>query len=209
MSTASVRVLIADDHALVREGLASLLTPLSGFSLVGAACNGEEAVDLFRLHRPDVLLMDVRLPVVDGLGAAKILRKEFPNAVIVLLSAFASGEVVYQATRIGVKSFLSKEMPSAEFLNTLRRVASGETYFPPAITALLTERLCQPTLTTREREVLTCLATGKSNDEVAASLFIAEGTVKAHLVSIYEKIGVQDRTQAVTEGIRRGLIQLT
>lgn len=203
-----VRVLIADDHAVVREGLAALLTPAAGFCLVGAACNGEEAVRLCRQHRPDVVVLDVHMPVLDGLSAAKVVRREFPNTNVVLLSACTASEDIYHATRLGVKSYLLKDTPTTEVLNVLRRVAAGETYFPPQVAEVLTQRLSHPELSRREKEVLNCLAAGQSNQEISSSLFIAEGTVKAHVNSIFNKMGVDDRTQAVIEGIKRGLVQL-
>ena len=206
-STASIRVLIADDHEVVREGLAAVLRHEEGLCLVGEACNGSEAVSMFRQQRPDVLVMDVRMPVLDGLSTAQLLRKEFSNAAIVLLSTYEASEDIYQATRVGVKSYLLKESPRSVLLQAIR-AAAGESSFPPEIVARLAERLRQPELTTREKEILGCVVSGKSNQEIGSTLFIAEGTVKAHLNAIYAKMGVSDRTQATTAAIKRGLVPL-
>ena len=203
-----IRVLIADDHPVTREGLAALLTHQENLCVVAQARNGNEALELFRRHLPDVTLMDTRMPGMDGIQTLEAIRREFSQARVIMLSTFDASEDIYHAIRGGAKSYLLKDTEPCELLQTIVRVAEGHTCLPAPITAKLTERMRAPNLTTRENEVLCSLTQGMSNQEIGSKLFIAEGTVKVHVANILSKLGVSDRTQAVTTALKRGLTRL-
>ena len=203
-----IRVLIADDHPVTREGLAALLTHQENLCVVAQARDGNEALELFRRHLPDVTLMDTRMPDMDGIQALNAIRNEFPQARVIMLSTFDASEDIYHAVCGGAKSYLLKDTEPSELLQTIVRVADGQTCLPAPITAKLTERMRTPNLTAREAEVLWSLTQGMSNQEIGSKLFIAEGTVKVHVANILSKLGVSDRTQAVTTALKRGLTRL-
>jgi DNA-binding NarL/FixJ family response regulator len=203
-----IRILIVDDHSVVREGLVSLVKRKSDMVVVGEGSNGREAVDLWKEHRPDVTLLDLRMPVLDGVGAIKEIRELDENAHIVVITTYDGDEDIYRAIKAGAKAYLLKDTARDALVETVRRVHAGETYLPPHLAAKLAERVSGEALSPREVEVLQRMAAGKSNKEIGAELFISEGTVKTHLKSIFSKLDVVSRTEAVATATRRGLIQL-
>ena len=203
-----IRILIADDHSVVREGLVSLVKRKSDMVVVAEASNGREAVELWKEHRPDVALLDLRMPELDGVGAIKEIRELDEYAHIVVLTTYDGDEDIYRAIKAGAKAYLLKDAARDALVDTVRRVHAGETYLPPQLAAKLAERVGGEALSPREIEVLQRMAVGKSNKEIGAELFISEGTVKTHTKSIFNKLDVVSRTEAVATATRRGLIQL-
>ena len=203
-----IRILIADDHTVVREGLVALVKRKSDMVIVAAASNGREAVDLWKQYRPDVTLLDLRMPELDGVGAIKEIRDVDPNAQIVVLTTYDGDEDIYRAIKAGAKAYLLKDTARDALVDCVRRVHAGETYLPPSLAAKLAERVSGAALSQREMEVLQRMATGKSNKEIGAELFISDGTVKTHVSSIFTKLDVVSRTEAIATATRRGLIQL-
>jgi DNA-binding NarL/FixJ family response regulator len=203
-----IRVLIADDHTIVREGLVSLLRRKSDMMVVAEASHGREAIELWKKHRPDVTLLDLRMPELDGVSAIKEIRQLDETAAIIVLTTFDGDEDIYRAIRAGAKAYLLKDTARDALVECVRRVYAGETYLPPLLAAKLAERVSGETLSAREIEVLQRMAAGKSNKEIGAELFISEGTVKTHVKSIFAKLDVVSRTEAVAAATRRGLIQL-
>jgi DNA-binding NarL/FixJ family response regulator len=203
-----IRLLIADDHSVVREGLVSLVKRKSDIAIVAEASNGREAVDLWKQHSPDVTLVDLRMPELDGIGAIKEIREVDSNANILVLTTYDGDEDIYCAIKAGAKAYLLKDTARDALVDTVRRVYAGETYLPPPIAAKLAERVSGTALSQREMEVLQRMATGKSNKEIGAELFISDGTVKTHVRSIFTKLDVVSRTEAVATSTRRGLIRL-
>lgn len=203
-----IRILVADDHSVVREGLVSLIKRKSDMVVVGEASNGREAVDLWKEHRPDVTVLDLRMPELDGVGAIKEIRELDENAHIVVLTTYDGDEDIYRAIKSGAKAYLLKDTARDALVETVRRVHAGETYLPPTLAAKLAERVSGEALSPREMEVLQRLAAGKSNKEIGTELFISEGTVKSHVKGIFTKLDVVSRTEAIATATRRGLIQL-
>jgi len=203
-----IRLLIADDHSVVREGLVSLVKRKSDIVVVAEASNGREAVDLWKQHGPDVTLLDLRMPELDGVGAIEEIRELDENAQIVVLTTYDGDEDIYRAIKAGAKAYLLKDTARDALVDTVRRVHAGETYLPPPLAAKLAERVSGAALSQREMEVLHGMAAGKSNKEIGAELFISDGTVKTHVKSIFTKLDVVSRTEAVATATRRGLIQL-
>ncbi len=207
MST-PIRLLIADDHPVVREGLAAMLNRRADMTVVGEASSGREAIDLFRREKPDVTLMDLRMPEIGGVEAITTLRAEFPNARFIVLTTYDGDEDIARALKAGAQAYLLKDTPRDELLDAIRAVHAGHKRIAPEMAAKLADRLTTPELTKRELEVLKLIVAGKSNKEIGAALTITEGTVKAHVNNLLGKLGVSDRTQAVTEASRRGLVHL-
>jgi DNA-binding NarL/FixJ family response regulator len=203
-----ITVAAADDHPLVRAGLAAVIGGEAGMSFLGEAANGQEAVALYRLLRPDVMLMDLRMPMMDGVAATRAIVREFPDARIVALTTYDGDEDVHQALEAGARGYLLKDMLRTEVLATIRSVYRGQRSIPAPVAARLAEHTPRIELTEREREVLQLVARGLSNKQIADSIGRTEGTVKVHLKNIHEKLGVDDRTGAVTTGLRRGIIHL-
>lgn len=203
-----IRVLIADDHDVVRDGLAAMIGKWSDMEVVADAENGAQAVEKWKLVRPDVVLLDLRMPALDGVGAINEIRELDPGARIILLTTFDGEEDVYQGIRAGAKAYLLKDAPRDEILSCIRQVHRGETCVPPQIVAKLVDRMNGDELTERELAVLRSLATGQSNKAIAQTLFISEATVKAHLKSVFNKLNVLSRTEAVAAAARRGLVKL-
>ncbi len=191
-----IRILVADDHSVVREGLVSLVKRKADMTVVAEASNGREAVDLWKKHRPDLVLLDLRMPELDGVGAIKEIRELDPSAHIVVLTTFDGDEDIYRAIKAGAKGYLLKDTAREALMECIRKVHAGETCIPPTLAAKLAE------------QVLQRIAAGKSNKEIGAELFISEGTVKTHVKSIFSKLDVVSRTEAVATATRRGLIQL-
>ena len=203
-----IRILIADDHTVVREGLVSLVKRKSDMVIVAEARNGREAVDLWKEHRPDVSLLDLRMPELDGVSAIKEIRELDANAHIVVLTTYDGDEDIYRAIKAGAKAYLLKDTARDALVDCVRKVNAGGTYLPAPLAAKLAERVSGDALSAREIEVLQRVAAGKSNKEIGAELFISEGTVKTHVKSIFSKLDVVSRTEAVATATRRGLIQL-
>ena len=176
--------------------------------VLGEATNGREAVDLWKQHRPDITLLDWRMPELDGVGAIKEIRAEDENARIIVLTTFDGDEDIYRAIQAGAKGYLLKDVPREALMDSIRRVYAGETCVPVHLAAKLAERVSGETLSSREVDVLKLMAQGRSNKEIGTALFISEGTVKSHVKAIFAKMNVISRTEAVASGTRRGLIQL-
>lgn len=207
-SEGNIRILIADDHPVVRTGLSLMIQYEPGMEVVGEASNGEEAVSLFRQHRPDVTLMDLRMPLMDGVEAITKIRTEYAAARIILLTTYDGDEDIFRGLRAGAKAYLLKDSPCTELLMTIRLVHAGEKRITAEVGTKLAERLNSKELTDRERSVLRLMATGKTNQEIAGVMFISEGTVKYHVNHILTKLEVRDRTQAVIIALRRGIATL-
>jgi two-component system NarL family response regulator len=203
-----IRVLIADDHVTVREGLAAMIGRQPDMMVVGEAANGREAVDLWSEHRPDVTLLDLRMPVLDGISALEDIRRQDASARVIVLTTFDTDTDLSSAIKAGAKGYLLKDAQREELLESIRKVRGGETCIPPALVAKLAAGISHEALTGRELEVLTLLSRGKSNKEIGANLYISETTVKSHLRSIFSKLNVLSRTEAIAAGSRRGLVQL-
>lgn len=201
-----IRVLIADDHVTVREGLAAMIGRQPDMTVVAEAENGREAVELWQIHKPYVTLLDLRMPVLDGVGAVEEIRRQDTLARIIVLTTFDTDDEIYRAIKAGAKGFLLKDARREELLDCIRRVHAGETCISPALTAKLAAGMNSEVLTGRELDVLGLLARGKSNKEIGANLYISETTVKSHLRSIFAKLNVLSRTEAVAVASRRGLV---
>jgi len=211
MITSSIRILIADDHLIVREGLRLILETEDGFALVGEACDGAEAVRLAVELGPDVVLMDLRMPGMDGLTAIERLRETHPHIAVVILTTYNEDDLMVRGLRAGARGFLLKDTDRETLFDTIRAAARGEMLLKPEIVAKALAHTAAPPapfgpldLTDREREVLEAVAQGERSKEIAARLHITERTVKAHLTSIYNKLGVDSRAAAVAEAIQRG-----
>src|SRR5215470_17269110 len=203
-----IRVFSVDDHALVREGIAMIIICQPGMLMVAQASDGREAIELFREHRPDITLMDLRLPDMNGIDAMAAIRTEFPDARVIILTTYEGDVEIQRAIEAGARGYLLKSMPPKELLDGIRQVHAGKKRIPPEIVAQLAEHLSDETLTAREVEVLRQVAGGNRNRDIAERLFISEETVKVHVKHVMEKLGASDRTEAVAIAIRRGIIQL-
>jgi len=203
-----IRVLCADDHPLIRKGIASILANEADTLLVAEASNGREAVELFRTHKPDVVLLDLHMPELDGVAAAKIIIQEYPDARIIALTSYDGDQEIYRALDAGVRGYLLKEMVHTEVLRAIRRVHSGKRLIPSEVSERLSEHFPQIALTARETEVLGWVAEGLGNKEIADRLGTASGTVKNQIQTILGKLKAADRTQAVTIAIRRGILHV-
>jgi DNA-binding NarL/FixJ family response regulator len=204
-----IRILIADDHAVVRDGLAAMLSFQPDMAVATHARNGREALEQYRAVRPDVVVMDLAMPELDGVGAIIAIRAEFPDARILVLTTYDGDENVYRALENGAKGYLLKDCSTEDLLTAIRAVHMGGTHVSARAAAKLAERtMGGAALSAREVEVLTLIASGKSNKEIAGLLFISEGTVKTHVLSIHEKLSVGDRTEAVVTAIKRGILRV-
>lgn len=204
----TIKILIVDDHAIVRQGFAALLKTVPGFEVMAEAGDGEEAVELHRKHRPDVTLMDLRLPKLNGVDAIARIREEWPGARIIVLTTYDGDEDIYRAMQAGAKGYLLKGMDLKELTEAIRTVHAGRSRIPSQVAEKLAERMSGATLTARELEVLELIVAGKSNKEIGNALFISEATVKTHVNSLLSKMGVEDRTQAATTALQRGIVHL-
>lgn len=202
----AISVLIADDHSIIRDGVASILRSQEGFTVVGEAGNGAEAVDLWRIHRPRITMMDLSMPVMNGVGAIEIIRGEDPKALIIILTTYDGEADIYKGISAGAKGYLLKDVSRTELVHCLRRVDRGETYIPASIVERLATHVSTEALTAREAEVLALVAEGVNNRDIGAKLFIGEGTVKSHIKSILGKLDATSRTEAVAIAGRRGLL---
>ncbi|HTV16328.1 MAG TPA: response regulator transcription factor [Acidobacteriaceae bacterium] len=204
----TIKILIVDDHHIVRQGLVALLKTVPGFTVTAEAADGEQAVDLHRKHNPDVTLMDLRLPRMNGVEAIAKIRDGSPQARIIVLTTFDGDEDIYRALQAGARGYLLKGMDLAELTDAIRTVHAGRTRIPPRVAEKLAERMSGASLTARELEVLKLIVAGKSNRNIGTALFISEATVKTHVNSLLSKLGVEDRTQAATTALQRGIVHL-
>lgn len=203
-----IRIMIADDHHVVRQGLAALLKTVPGFDVVAEAADGQQAIDRFNEHQPDVTLMDLRMPGLGGVEAVAQIRRKHPTARIIVLTTFDGDEDIYRALQAGAKGYLLKGSFGEDLFDAIRAVHAGKTRIPSAIAERLAGRMGVPELTSRELDVLKAIVAGRSNKEIGAQLFISEATVKTHINSILGKLGVSDRTQAATTALQRGIVHL-
>jgi two-component system NarL family response regulator len=202
-----IRVLIADDHSLVRRGFAAIINMEDDVTVVGEAGDGEEAVELWRRLRPDVVLMDLRMPKLEGVEAIKRIRAEDADAAIIVLTTFDHDEDIYAGLRAGAKAYLLKDAQPEELFRCIRAVRAGEAYLQPKVAAKLAQRVQEEPLTEREVQILKLLAEGKSNRAIGQALFITESTVKSHLKSLFVKLDVTSRAEAIALAARRGLVK--
>jgi DNA-binding NarL/FixJ family response regulator len=205
---ARIRIFCVDDHPLLREGISAVINNQPDMQMVAEASNAHEAIEQFRKHKPDVTLMDLRLPGMSGIDAMIAIRTEFPEARIIILTTFEGDVEIQRALEAGARAYMLKSMPPKDMIDTIRQVHGGTKRVPPEIASHLAEHYSDEPLTTREIEVLSQIAGGNRNRDIADKLFITEETVKVHIKHIMEKLGASDRTQAVAIGVRRGIIQL-
>jgi DNA-binding NarL/FixJ family response regulator len=203
-----IRVLAVDDHPLLREGVAALISNQSDMELVAEAANGREAIEQFRKHHPDITLMDLQMPGMSGIDAMGAIRGEFPDARIIVLTTYSGDVQVLRALKAGARAYLLKGLLRKELLDTIRAVHSGQKRMPAEVAADIAGHATDDALTVREIDVLRLIAGGNANKEIGAQLSIAEETVKGHVKNILAKLGANDRTHAVTIGLKRGIIDL-
>lgn len=207
MSPEKIRILLVDDHIVLRMGLATAANGEPDMEVVGEAENGEEAVSVYRICQPHVVVLDLRMPKHGGLETIQLLKDEFHTVRVLVFSNYASGDEVLQAFKAGAAGFVVKDMPLERLLEGIRRVHNGEQYIPPEIASRMSRRVVSQ-LSRRELEVLSFVAKGFSNKEIAAELSLVEGTVKVHLTNILSKLSVSDRTQAILAAVKQGIIEL-
>jgi len=203
-----IRVLCVDDHRLMREGLVRIVSLQPDITVVSEARTGQEAVEQFLKHRPDVTLMDLQLPVMNGLQAIRAIRKAQPDARVVVLTMYQGDEDIYRALQAGAAAYLLKDSVPDDLIRVIRQVHAGNHIISDDVAAKLAARAGQPALTDRELQVLELLATGQRNKEIAATLSISEDTARTHIKSIFFKFNVHDRTAALAEGVRRGIVHI-
>jgi DNA-binding NarL/FixJ family response regulator len=203
-----IRVLTVDDHSLLRKGIAALVNAEPDMKLIAEASNGQEAIESFRLHRPDVTLMDIQMPGFNGIEGINKIQSEFPDARIIVLTTYTGDAQVVRALRAGARAYILKGHVHRELLETIRAVHAGQKKIPPDIAAELAEHAADDELTPREMDVLRLIAAGNSNKLIADQLSIGEATVKSHVTNILSKLGANDRAHAVTIGLKRGIIEL-
>ena len=203
-----IRILTVDDHPLLRKGIAALVNGEPDLKLVAEASNGNEAIDAFRSHRPDVTLMDLQMPEVDGIDAIDRIRREFPEARIIVLTTYSGDTQVLRALKAGARGYILKGHVHKELLDAIRAVHAGQKRIPPEIAAQLADHATDDALTEREIDVLRLVAAGNANKRIADQLSIGEATVKSHISNILSKLRANDRSHAVTIGLKRGIIEL-
>ena len=208
-AVARASVLVVDDHVLVRTGVASIISHEPDLQVVAEAADGQQAVEAFERFRPDVTLLDLRMPVMEGVEAVRQIRMRDPSAKVIVLTTYDTDEDIARALKAGAKAYILKDIAASALIACIRDVLAGKTYLAPAAAAKLAERVTQVQLTPRELAALRSLADGRTNKEIAAALGISERTVKTHLAHLFEKLGVTSRTEAVKVASRRGLVRLT
>jgi DNA-binding NarL/FixJ family response regulator len=204
-----IRILVAEDHLVARVGVTTIVNLQPDMTVIAEASNGQQAVELYRKHLPDVALLDMRMPGMSGVEAAAAIRAEFPHARMIALTTYGGDEDIRRALSAGVQAYLTKDVLHDELLKAIRAVHAGQTYLPAAVAAALAAQMPRPDLSAREIQVLELIVRGLANKQIAYSLSIAEHTVKNHVKNILSKLGVQDRTQAATAAIQRGIIHLS
>ena len=207
-STGSIRILLADDHAIVRNGVAQILNEERGMNVIAQAADGAEAVELFALHRPDVALVDLRMPKLEGVQVVEKIRDGFPDAAIVILTTYDTDNDIERALRAGAKAFLVKDVSPQELVACVRAVHAGRTWVSPRVAAKLVTHVTNVRITQRELSVLRLLAAGNSNREIGDALGISDGTVKIHVTHLLAKLGVTSRAEAIATAVRRGLVRI-
>jgi len=208
MTGDTIKIMVIDDQAVVRQGFVALINTVSDMAVVAEGTNGRQAIDLYRLHRPDVTLMDLRMPELGGVEAITAIRKEFPDARLIVLTTYDGDEDIYRSLQAGAQGYLLKDMFFEELEEAIRKVHGGSRRIPAQVAERLAERMGSTDLTGRETEVLEQIVAGHSNKVIATRLNISEATVKSHINSILSKLGVSDRTQAATTALQRGLVHL-
>jgi DNA-binding NarL/FixJ family response regulator len=203
-----IRIMVIDDQAVVRQGFVSLINTVADMEVIAQGINGQQAIDLYRQHKPDITLMDLRMPVMSGVDAIAKIQREFPDARIIVLTTYDGDEDIYRALQAGAQGYLLKDMFFEELEEAIRTVHAGVRRLSPLVAERLAERMSESELTVRELEVLHEIVNGKSNKEIASALRISEATVKSHINNILGKLGVSDRTQAVTRALQRGIVHL-
>jgi DNA-binding NarL/FixJ family response regulator len=203
-----IRIMVIDDQAVVRQGFVSLINTVADMEVIAEGINGQQAIDLYNQHTPDVTLIDLRMPVVGGVEAISTIRHNFPEARLIVLTTYDGDEDIYRSLQAGARGYLLKDVFFEELEAAIRTVHAGSRHIPAAIAERLAERMASSDLTSREMEVLELIVRGQSNKEIGASLAISEATVKSHINNILSKLGVTDRTQAVTTALQRGLVHL-
>jgi two-component system NarL family response regulator len=201
-----IRIMIVEDHFVVRVGLAAIINSQPDMITVAEAGNGRQAVELFELHQPDVTLMDLRIPGLNGVDAIGVIIKKFPRARIIVLSSYSGDEDIFRALQAGARAYFLKDVKGQELVKAIRAVHAGQRMLPPEIAVRLAERVHRSELSPRELEILKLIAKGRSNKEIALLLNISEGTVRVHASNIFSKLGCSDRAQAVAEAYQRGII---
>ena len=204
----TIRIMVIDDQAIVRQGFVALINTVPDMEVIAEGINGQQAIDLYTQHRPDVTLIDLRMPVVGGVEAITAIRRNFPDARLIVLTTYDGDEDIYRSLQAGAKGYLLKDVFFEQLEAAIRNVHAGSRHIPTAIARRLAERMASTDLTSREMEVLELIVQGQSNKEIGASLGISEATVKSHINNILNKLGVTDRTQAVTTALQRGLVHL-
>ncbi|HUP03664.1 MAG TPA: response regulator transcription factor [Bryobacteraceae bacterium] len=203
-----IRILVAEDHLVARVGVTAIVNMQPDMTVVAEAANGQQALELYRRHLPDVALLDLRMPVMGGTEAAAAIRAEFPQARMIALTTYGGDEDIRRALAAGMQAYLTKDVLHDELLNAIRAVYEGRRYLPPGVAAALAAQMPRPDLSARELQVLELIVRGLANKQIGYTLTIAEHTVKNHVKNILSKLGVQDRTQAATAAIQRGIIHL-
>jgi two-component system NarL family response regulator len=204
-----IRILVAEDHLVARVGVSTIVNLQPDMTVVAEAANGQQAIELYRAHLPDVTLLDLRMPILSGIEAAAAIHKEYPRARLIALTTYGGDEDIRRALQAGVQAYLMKDILHDELLKAIRAVHEGQTYLPASVAAALAAQMPRPDLSARELQVLELIVAGLANKQIAYTLNIAEYTVKNHVKNILDKLAVQDRTQAATVAIQRGIIHLS
>jgi len=204
-----IRILVAEDHLVARVGVSTIVNLQPDMTVVAEAANGQQAIELYRAHLPDVTLLDLRMPILSGIEAAAAIHKEYPLAKLIALTTYGGDEDIRRALQAGVQAYLMKDILHDELLKAIRAVHEGQTYLPASVAAALAAQMPRPDLSARELQVLELIVAGLANKQIAYTLNIAEYTVKNHVKNILDKLAVQDRTQAATVAIQRGIIHLS
>jgi len=208
MEKTGIRILLVDDHPLLRDGLRASISAEIDMQVVGEAANGQEALELFREYRPDITLMDLKMPVMGGVQAIQGIRGQFALAKVIVLSTYEGDEDIHRALEAGAATYLLKDTLSKDLVRVIRAVFAGERTLPAPVAQRLADRMLQPALTARELEVLRLIAQGLRNKEIAGRLGISEETAQSHVRNILSKFGLHDRTEAVAVAVRRGIVHL-